>query len=118
VAWTGAAAPLDPGGFVTATWHVVAHGDPGVVVRTVAGWLRAANLSFTLRRAGTTSRFELAPAARRKRVVSAVSCHATAGGAEIEVVLHPKADMPALVTVLEGACGQVVATSVDYRLTP
>ena len=116
VTWLGVAEPCEPGAFAVATWRLTVTGTAAAAAAAAEAWLRAAHLAFTLRRAGAVSRFELAPAARRKRVVSALSCQPTRDGAELEIVLHPKADLCALVAALERRGGPVVATCVEYTL--
>ena len=39
-------------------------------------------------------------------------------GAELELVMHPKADVRALITALERTCGPVVATCLDWTPPP
>jgi hypothetical protein len=116
VTWLEPVDACEPGGFVTATWRLTVAGTTSAAAAAAAAWLRAAHLAFTLRRDHGTSRFELAPAARRKRVVSALCCRPTATGAELEISLHPKADVCALVTTLERSAGPVVPTCVGYTL--
>ena len=114
VVWLGAVEACAPGGFAAATWQLAVPGAAAAAAAVADGWLRAAHLAFTLRREAGTSHFELSPAAQRKRIVAALDCRPTAGGAELAVDLHPKADMRALVTALEQACGPVVATCVAW----
>jgi hypothetical protein len=118
VAWLGAVEACEPGGFKVATWHLALGAAVGVAAAAADAWLRAAHLAFTSRRDGDTSHFDLAPAARRKRVVSTLSCRPTVGGAELELVMHPKADVRALITALERTCGPVVATCLDWTPPP
>jgi hypothetical protein len=118
VTWLGAIEACETGGFAAASWHLAVAGALGPVAAVTEAWLRAAHLAFTLRRDGAASRFELAPAARRKRIVSALSCRPTAAGVELELALHPKADLRALITALERACGPVVATCLDWTPPP
>lgn len=116
VVWLGSVEACEPGGFAAATWRLEVPGGARVASRAVETWLRSAHLAFTLRRDGDTSYFELAPAARRKRVVSAVVCRPAGSGAEVLITFHPKANLRALVASLESACGPVLATCIVCTL--
>jgi len=116
VTWLGTVPACAPGGFVAATWRLEVACQPRAAARVADDWLRSAHLPCTLRRDGDTSRFELAPAALRKRVLSALTCRPTAAGAELELTVHPKADLKALVRALECAGAPVVATCLGCTL--
>ena len=113
----GAIEACEPGGFAAATWRLEVPGGARVASRAVESWLRSAHLAFTLRCDADTRHFELAPAALRKRAVSALVCRPAGSGAEVLITFHPKANLRALVASLEPACGAVLATCIAYTLS-
>lgn len=87
---------IAPDSFVSTAWRI-SGGQSGAEVETVvAQWMQDAHLPYTLRRTPEGVRFDLAPAALRKRVVLAASVRHVGGRGIFECIVTPKGDLLSL----------------------
>ncbi len=100
--------PFAPGGFARATWRLATSAAPRDAAQTASAWLNSLRLPHTLRRNGDGWRFDLAPAALKKKCVFALDVRALptdentseGDGALVFVAFSPKAALRTLSAAL------------------
>lgn len=105
-----------PGHFAHAAWRLATATEPRDAARQASAWLNDQRLPHTLRRDGEAWRFDLAPAAVKKKTVFSLAVQPIADGAALDVLFSPKAEIRTLLARLAPHAVFPRATNVDFSL--